>query len=317
MRTTLLILSAVVAQLVGPSAAAGSDLAPSADRHSITGKAFDFSAGENPEDLSFNPDGSMNISMLGKVAQQPPSLVRLHRSGAVTTLFKGENGEMLTGNVRADDGVIYYNLNSPVASRAGVWKLPPDGRPVRVAAVPGASFLNGLALHPDGRSLYIADSVAGVIWTVDIRRGTSEKWFENPILAPTESDRFGANGVRYHRGALWISSTAQGALLKVSITRAGRPGRMAVVASGVVGIDDFTFAGDHSDVAIVAANRSAEVQVIRPGGRRITILSRDDGLNWPTAAEIRGSSLYITQAGLEEPHDARVWRISTGRTREF
>ncbi|SDP43604.1 hypothetical protein SAMN05421507_108188 [Lentzea jiangxiensis] len=64
--------------------------------------------------------------MLGKVAQQPPSLVRLQRSGAVTTLVRGENGEMLTGNVRADDGTVYYNLNSPTAARAGVWKLPPD-----------------------------------------------------------------------------------------------------------------------------------------------------------------------------------------------
>ena len=76
--------------------------------------------------------------------------------------------------------------------------------------MPGAAFLNGLALHPHGRTLYVADSVAGVIWAVDAWLGTSREWFENPILAPTEKDRFGTNGVRHHRGELWISSTAHG-----------------------------------------------------------------------------------------------------------
>jgi sugar lactone lactonase YvrE len=302
MKMTFLVVAAAVAQLIGVPAAAAADV-----HHPST--AFDFSAGENPEDLSFNPDGSMNVSMLGQVAQQPPSLVRLHRSGAVTTLVRGENGEMLTGHVRADDGTIYYNLNSPTAARAGVWKLPPAGQPVRVAAVPGAAFFNGLALHPHGRTLYVADSIAGVIWAVDVRQGTSRAWLENPILAPTATDRFGANGVRYHRGGLWISSTAHGALVKVPITGTGQPGPMTVVTSGGAGIDDFTFAGDHSDVVIAAANRSNEVQLIRPDGRRTTILDHDDGLNWPTAVELRGSTLYVTQSGLHEPHDARIWRI--------
>lgn len=175
--------------------------------------------------------------------------------------------------------------------------------------MPGAAFLNGLALHPHGRTLYVADSVAGVIWAVDARLGTSRKWFENPILAPTEKDRFGANGVRHHRGELWISSTAHGTLVKVPITGTGQPGLMTVVASGVTGINDFTFTGDRSDVVIAAANSSDEVRLIRPDGRRTTILGHDDGLNWPTAVELRGSTLYVTQAGLHEPHDARIWRI--------
>jgi sugar lactone lactonase YvrE len=43
---------------------------------------------------------------------------------------------------------------------------------VRVAAMPGATFFNGSALHPHGRTLYVADSVAGVIWAVELREST-------------------------------------------------------------------------------------------------------------------------------------------------
>ncbi|SDP43626.1 hypothetical protein [Lentzea jiangxiensis] len=50
MRVTFLVAAAAVAQLIGVPVAAASDV----HRPSI---AFDYSAGENPEDLSFNRTG--------------------------------------------------------------------------------------------------------------------------------------------------------------------------------------------------------------------------------------------------------------------
>ncbi|MEU6602498.1 hypothetical protein [Streptomyces flaveolus] len=74
--------------------------------------------------------------MLGLQANGPPKLVRISASGQRTTLFGGHLGEKVTGNTRGNDGTVYFNLDCDDTSRNGVWKLPPHGRPQRLAARP-------------------------------------------------------------------------------------------------------------------------------------------------------------------------------------
>ena len=56
-----------------------------------------------------------------------------------------------------------------------LWRLPPQGEPVQVAAVPEARFLNGIAWIGAGRFL-VADSLAGRIWVIDARTGAARTW---------------------------------------------------------------------------------------------------------------------------------------------
>ena len=62
---------------------------------------------------------------------------------------------------------------------------------------------------------------------------------------------FGANGVKVHNGAVWVSNSQQGLLLRIPIGRHGVAGPMQTKAN-VAGIDDFVFTGS-GDTALAAA----------------------------------------------------------------
>lgn len=119
---------------------------------------------------------------------------------------------------------------------------------------------------------------------------------------------FGANGLRFHKGAVWVSNLAKGTLLRIPVTASGAPGRIHTVTSSLTGVDDFTFLNDRSDVVFAAQNGLNQVALVHPDGTTETVLTAKDGLASPTSTAVRGNRLYITNAGLNEPHDAKVQR---------
>ncbi|MFD3308669.1 hypothetical protein [Streptomyces sp. NPDC058694] len=271
---------------------------------------FDFTAGDSPENITVNPDGSLTVSMLGSVAGNRPALVRIAPSGRSKVMVAGQQGDTFTGNTRDRDGGIYYNVASSNASRAGVWKLPPGGTPRRVAALPTDGLPNGLALDPTGRTLYAADSNKATVWTVPASGGRATAWLTDPALAATPSAPvpLGANGLRFHKGAVWVSNLAKSTLLRIPVTATGGPGRIRTVTSSLTGVDDFNFLSDRSDVVFAAQNGLNQIAVVRPDGTTETVLTASNGLASPTSTAVRGNRLYITNAGLTAPHDAKVQR---------
>jgi sugar lactone lactonase YvrE len=97
---------------------------------------------------------------------------------------------------------------------------------------------------------------------------------------------FGANGIKVHNGALWVSNLDRGTLVRYPLR--GGPGR--VVTSGLGPVDDFAF---HGDTVIAAINQDNRVVTIGRDGVR-TILSTSDGLANPTAVAVRDDRLYVT-----------------------
>ncbi|WP_327725405.1 hypothetical protein [Streptomyces europaeiscabiei] len=285
--------------------------------------AFDFTAGDSPENITVNPDNSLTVSMLGSVAGKRPALVRVDPSGRNQVIVAGQPGDTFTGNTRDRQGSVYYNVASSDASRAGVWKLPPGGTPRRIAALPTDGLPNGLAIDPAGRTLYAADSNKATVWTVPSSGGTATVWLTDPALAadPSAPVPLGANGLRFHKGAVWVSNLAKGTLLRIPVTAAGAPGRIHTVTSSLSGVDDFNFLNDRSDVVFAAQNGLNQVALVHPDGTTETVLTAKDGLASPTSTAIRGNRLYVTNAGLTEPHDAKVQRgtidpasLNCGRT---
>jgi len=269
---------------------------------------FDFAAGGQPESVTVNPDGSMTISLLGFLSGQPPRLLRISPSGQRTVLATGLAGEAIGGNVRGHDGAIYYNVLSTDPSRSGIWRLLPGGSPERIGALPAGAFLNGLTITADGRTLYSTDSLAGTIWTVPTTGGPVKAWLVDPALAPAQSGpgHFGANGVEFHDGAVWVSNTDRGTLLRVPVTATDAPGPIEVVAGDLAGVDDFEFLSDCSDVAFVALNGPNEIAVVYPDGRSKIVLTVADGLDSPTDTAVRGTRIFITDSGNTAPHDAKL-----------
>jgi len=284
-----------------------------------TAAQFDFAAGEIPENITVNPDGSVTLSMLGSCAvcqrTRGPELMHIDASGHRTVLVTGQVGEAISGNARGSDGTVYYALWAPGnAARNGVYKLLADGTPQRVAALPADSGPNGLAVDSTGRTLYIADSLKGIIWSVPVSGGSVTPWLTDAALAPvpTEALPIGANGLRFHNGALWVSNFNKGTLLRVPVTTTGAAGPIRVVAGGLPNIDDLSFLTPWSDVVFAAQNGSSSqngpdrVVVIYPDGTEKAVLTSADGLASPSATAVRGDRLYITDGGVPEPHDPKL-----------
>ncbi|WP_411149505.1 SMP-30/gluconolactonase/LRE family protein [Streptomyces sp. A30] len=316
-------VTATAAVLVSaPSASAGTG--PSYRGGSIvtdvrTEATFDYAAGEIPENITVNPDGSVTLSLLGSCAvcerTHGPQLMRISPSGQRTVLVTGQVGEAISGNTRASDGTVYYSVWAPGnAARNGVYKLLADGTPQRIAALPADSGPNGLAIDAAGRTLYIADSLKGTIWSVPVSGGSAAPWLTDPALAPvpTEALPIGANGLRFHNGALWVSNFNKGTLLRVPVTATGTAGPICQVAGGLPNIDDLSFLTPRSDVVFAAQNGSSSqngpdrVVVIYPNGTYKPILTSADGLASPSATAVRGDRLFITDGGVPAPHDPKL-----------
>ncbi len=280
---------------------------------------FDFAAGEIPENITVNPDGSVTLSLLGSCAvcerTHGPELMRISASGQRTVLATGQVGEAISGNTRGSDGTVYYSVWAPGnAARNGVYKLLADGTPQRIAALPADAGPNGLAIDAAGRTLYIADSLKGIIWSVPVSGGSATPWLTDAALAPvpTEALPIGANGLRFHNGALWISNFNKGTLLRVPVTGTGTAGPIHLVTGGLPNIDDLSFLTPRSDVVFAAQNGSSSnngpdrVVVIYPNGTYKPVLTSADGLASPSATAVRGDRLYITDGGVPAPHDPKL-----------
>ncbi|MBE4739586.1 SMP-30/gluconolactonase/LRE family protein [Streptomyces caniscabiei] len=319
MRKQFAVYAATVAVAAGaltasPSVSAATWHAPTQQpvvTHVNTVSAFDYASGDAPENITANPDNTVTLSMLGLVANQAPTLVKLTPSGHRTTLATGVAGDRITGNTRGSDGTVYYNVQSENASRSGVWKLPVGGSPRRLASLPTDGLPNGLALDAAGRTLYAADSLNKTIWAVPASGGRATAWLTDPAL-DSDADaalKLGVNGVRFHKGAVWVTNFNKATLLRIPVTADGTPGRIHTVTRALANADDFSFLNEHSDVVLAAQNDPADkITVVYPNGTTKTVLTVSNGLASPTSTAVSGNRLYVTNAGLTAPHDPKLQR---------
>lgn len=134
-----------------------------------------------PAGLAFHRDGSLYVADEGEKIH---GLLRLTESGERQVLVDSYQGRPLNG---ANDlvfdaaGVVYFSdpwgssLERPVG---GFYRLFPDGRLEQLDS--GLAFPNGVALAPDGRSVYLAETWTNRIWRYQIaadgRVGARQAW---------------------------------------------------------------------------------------------------------------------------------------------
>jgi hypothetical protein len=124
------------------------------------------------------------------------------------------------GILLGDDGCIFVLANTWDPTTHGVWQVHLDGRVELVAAIPTQGFLNGQltygalnaqALDPEGNR-YVTDSTLGAIWRVS-RDGTVKLWVQSDLLiwATDPTGPFGAAGIAYRHGKLYVANVDTGA----------------------------------------------------------------------------------------------------------
>ncbi|MEV8440586.1 hypothetical protein AB0425_24660 [Actinosynnema sp. NPDC051121] len=292
-----IVLAGTVALPPAPASAAASRVAVH----------FDLAAGQMPENVALAPDGTAYVTFAAArqvAAVSPGGVTRILATlpapvdGGVGTPVL--NFPLTTGIVRTADGTLYFLYAGGDAGSTGLYRLRPGDVPRRIAALPADGLPNGLALDERAGTFYVTDSVLGTILTVPLRGGTAAVWSSAPELAPTGF--LGANGVKVRGGAVWATNLDQGTVLRLPV-RGGRAGDVEVRARGLVGIDDFAFAGD--DV-LAALNGPNQVVRVAPDGTATVLLTSADGLQNPTSVAVRGGTAYVLSAAYTTATDPNL-----------
>lgn len=216
---------------------------------------------------------------------------------------------LTSGLVRTGDGTLYF-LYATGEAATGHYRLRPGGTPQRIAILPADGLPNGLALDEHAGVFYLTDSARGVVDTVPLAGGTATVWSAAPELASTGF--IGANGIKVHRGAVWVTNLDRGTLLRIPV-RAGRPGPVETRATGLTGADDITFPNAAGDTMLAALNSANEVVRVAADGTTRLLLDASDGLEGPTSIAVRGGRVYVPSAAYLTATDPNLLTTTLSR----
>ncbi|QDY80380.1 hypothetical protein [Streptomyces qinzhouensis] len=296
--------------VIGPATAA----APRSDARFLA--HLNLADGQRPENIALEPRGGavVTFAFSRQVARITPdgrvqvlATLPAPPAGSATPVL---TSPFLGGIVRAQDGTLYFAYATGTSELTGVWRLRPGGTPGRIAALPADSLPNGLALDRHSGLLYAADSALGTVWRVPVAGGTPTRWAAAPELRP--AGFLGANGIKIHNGAAWVTNLDRGTVLRIPLTCHGGPGPVETRATGLVDIDDFAFTGS-GDTLLAAINKENEVALVRSDGSHRIVLTAVDGLQGPTSLAVRGDTAYIASAAYFTNTDPNVLAVRAER----
>jgi len=147
---------------------------------------------------------------------------------------------------------------------------------VKVVDIPEAGLGNGLTVLPGVPGVVlVSDSPRGIIWRVDLLKGTYELVVQDPLLAPNPTGLpLGINGIRVLNGQLWFVNTNKGFLAKAPISNDGRSialentTQLSTMPAGQGGYDDF--AVDAKGRFWIATHPDS-VDVVVPSGQQTVL----------------------------------------------
>ncbi len=195
--------------------------------------------------------------------------------------------------------------------------LANDGTVRKTVRAPDARFLNGL-VEVSADKVLIADSIAGLIWALTPSTGAIRPWLRDATLAVragASDQRPAANGLKLHRGNLYVSNSSLGAIYHVKMTGDGEANGVPVrfVAPGPV--DDFAFAADGS---IYAATHGSKLLRISSDASVSDVMS--SGCDSCTSVAVTGDRqrpklIVLTTGNLLEggAAAARVLRVTPAK----
>ena len=152
----------------------------------------------------------------------------------------------------------------------GVWKF--DRKTGEATKAPGSEAIvlaNAIAFDKRG-NMYVTDSAIGAVWRIPRSGGPAEPWLVDDTLAGTGilgvGVDIGANGIAYRQGALYVSNTEVGSIVKIPIERDGDAGTPLVVLedAAIFGIDGIAL-DVHGDIyAAIIAQAAVKKISMRP-----------------------------------------------------
>jgi len=213
-----------------------------------------YSPGTILENIAVAPGGDLFVTSIdsGIVYQVSPA--------GSSRIFGQAPGPLLGAAFNTDGTLV-------AAGGTSFYRFALDGTPSLVTDVGGAQSLNGVTLFSPGTFL-VADDSAATVWKVDLNTGSASAWLTGGLLAPPPGGLpIGSNGIKLFGGAVFISNTGAGTILRVPIMADGSAGTPQVYASSFQA-DDFAFGSDGS---LFAATQNGEIIRLYPDGVRTTL----------------------------------------------
>lgn len=205
------------------------------------------------------------------------------RSEAAHVPAGGNDGYTLGLAFGANDDLFVLeskNSDAPTAPVPGVYRVAKNGgqSTTPFATHPDFGFPNGSVFDAHG-NLLVTDSAAGRVFAMD-PDGEVTTWKDDPELAGTPDCALplpfpiGANGIARDETVVYVSNTANGALLAIDVNTDGTAGALHVVVRDCAlgGMDGIALDRDGSVVAAINGSPGKLVR-ISPSGSVATLAS--------------------------------------------
>jgi len=262
-----------------------------------------YPAGTLLENVAVAPSGDLYVTALDS-----GSVFRVTPSG--TSQLFGQVPGPAAGIALDSDGT------PVVASGTSLYRLAPNGIASLASDVPGSLFLNGIALFSPGVFL-AADDTANTIWRVDLAGSSSQAWSTDPLLVPGPAGApFSPNGIKLFQGAVYVSNTGSGTIVRIPILPNGLAGTAEIYLSSIF-VDDFAFG---TDGTLFAATQFGEIIRVAPDGTRTSLPTGtlgDAAVAFGRTAADRQSIYAVNNGGAflglpGGPEEASVVRLDVG-----
>ena len=173
-----------------------------------------------------------------------------------------------------------------------------------VMTLPDGTFPNGLTTYAG--TFYVADS-NGAIWSGPTGRTTAptNPWYTSSLLDPTDETGIGAADVAFHAGSVYVTSYAQGLLLRIPLADDGAATKARIVAqdSRLDRADGLAFDANgrawitvnpRVDWAAMEQVGGGSIAVVTPAGRVSIAATPAESLDYPTEAVFDGQgTVYV------------------------
>ena len=270
---------------------------------------------EHPEGIAASPNGLIYASGVNG------NICVYTLAGALSRIMPIAPGHALLGELYVSGQGLYVADNNPGFTGARVIRVDPTSGAVTVLAT---GFSNTNAITQDHRgTLYVSDSFAGAVFTVDPNGGGKSLWKQDELLRAHGFPGFGANGVAFDRtqSYLYVANTSDDRILRIAVNADGSAGAVTIFADAATvantagspapldGPDGIQF--DVQGNLWLCANqpRADEIQVLSPSAELIARYGRNPGdapMQTPASLIFHERGLYIANLAFFEPGNGKL-----------